>query len=91
LLEQDQAFFDGFLGDDVVDHHRAVLADAVRAVGRLILDGRIPPGIHQEDVIGSGEIQARPASLQGDQEDRRSVVASKRDARTIGGRPSSRA
>ena len=46
------------------------LADAVRAVDGLGLDGRVPPGVEQEDVVGGGQVQAEAAGLEADQEDR---------------------
>jgi hypothetical protein len=34
-----------------------VLPEAVRAVGRLLLDGRVPPAVEVEDVVRGGEIE----------------------------------
>src|SRR5207244_4510920 len=45
------------------------LPDAMRAVNRLRLDGRVPPGIEQEDVVGTGQVQADAARLKADQEE----------------------
>jgi hypothetical protein len=36
------------------------LADAVGAIGCLILDGRVPPAIEVEDVAGVGQVEPRP-------------------------------
>ena len=57
-------------GDQLVDEHRLVLADAVGAVGGLILDGRIPPGIIVDHRVGGGEVEADAAGFQADQEER---------------------
>jgi 2-hydroxychromene-2-carboxylate isomerase len=38
-----------------VDEHRLVLPDAVRAIGGLRFDGRVPPRVDEEHVIGRGE------------------------------------
>ena len=46
------------------------LADAVRAVDGLGLDGRVPPRVEQVDVLGGGQVQAQAAGLEADQEDR---------------------
>ena len=54
--------------DQAVGEDVPRLADAVRAVDRLRFDGRIPPRIEQEDVVGGGEVQAEAAGLQADQE-----------------------
>ena len=40
------------------DQRRPLLADAVGAVGRLVLGGRVPPGVEDEDVGGGGEVEA---------------------------------
>ena len=48
--------------------HPPRLADAVRAVDRLRLDRRIPPGIEQEHVVRRGQVQPEPARLEADQE-----------------------
>ena len=39
------------------------LADAVSAVDGLAFDGRVPPGVEDEDVIGFGEGQAGTGGL----------------------------
>ena len=46
------------------------LADPVRAVDGLGLDGRVPPGVEQVDIFGGGQVQAQAAGLEADQEDR---------------------
>ena len=35
------------------------LADAVGAVGRLVLDGRVPPRVEVDDGVGGGQVEAR--------------------------------
>jgi uncharacterized protein (DUF433 family) len=52
-----------------VDLDGAVLADAVGAVGGLVLDGGVPPAVEVEDVGGGGEVEADTAGLEGDDED----------------------
>src|SRR3569623_3584456 len=49
--------------------HGAGLADAMGARRGLVLDGRVPPGIHVDDRVGGGQVQAEAACLQRDQED----------------------
>ena len=44
------------------------LADAVRAVGRLILGGGVPPGIVMNHQVRAGQIQSRAPGLQRNQE-----------------------
>ena len=46
------------------------LADAVGAVDGLGLDGRVPPGVEQVNVLGGGQVQAEAAGFEADQEDR---------------------
>ena len=62
-------FFDRVFRDEAIDRDRTSLADAVRSVSRLIFDGRIPPRIEMNDVIGSGEVQASPARFERDQKE----------------------
>src|SRR5690625_885859 len=50
--------------------HRPGLADPVRPVNGLRLDGRIPPGVEHENVVGFGEREARTAGFQADEEHR---------------------
>src|SRR5260370_39612089 len=45
LLQFEHALFDRALRDELVDEDGRVRADPVGAVGRLVLDGRIPPRI----------------------------------------------
>ena len=54
----------------LVDLHVARLADAERAVGGLVLDGRVPPAVEVEDVVRRGEVQAEAAGLEREHEDR---------------------
>ena len=49
------------------------LADPVAAVHRLLLDGRVPPRVHQEDGAGGAEVQPDPAGLEREQEDLRAL------------------
>ena len=44
--------------------HVLALTDPERAIGRLILDRRVPPAIEVDDVVGRGEVEARAARLQ---------------------------
>ena len=54
LLQLVDAFFDGVLAEELVNKHRIVLADAVGAVRRLGLSGRVPPGVVVDHSVGSG-------------------------------------
>ena len=65
----EHALLDAARGDQAVDEHRARLADAVRAIGRLRLRGRVPPGIVVDDGVGAREVQAGAAGLEADEED----------------------
>ena len=56
------------LGDEPVDRDRAGLADAVGAIGGLVFDGRVPPGVEVDHVVGAGEVEAGAAGFQRDQE-----------------------
>ena len=41
------ALFDRLRGDKAINRDRILLSDAMDAVRRLILNGRVPPGIEQ--------------------------------------------
>ena len=69
-LERHHLLLDGVLGDQPVDHHLLGLADAVHPVDGLRLGGRVPPRVEQDAVVGLGQVQAEPAGLEADQEDR---------------------
>ena len=55
---------DGARADETVRDHGVGLADAPRAVARLVLDRGVPPAVVQHDVVGRGEVQARAAGLE---------------------------
>ena len=69
-LQRHHLLLDRAGGDHPVDHHRAGLADPVRAVHRLRFRRGVPPRVEQEHVVGLGEGQPEPAGLQADQEHR---------------------
>ena len=52
------ALFDGVLRDDLVDAHHLRLADAVRAVGGLVLRGGVPPGVGVHHHRRAGEVES---------------------------------
>src|SRR5262245_15211923 len=68
LLQLQDLLFNGVAGDDAAGEDGPGLADAVRAVDGLRLDGGIPPRIEQVDVVGGGEIEPQPSRLEADQE-----------------------
>ena len=69
LVQLDDLFFDGVARHQPVDGHRALLADAVGAVGGLVFDGRVPPRVHVDHVVGGGQVEAQAAGLEADQEE----------------------
>ncbi len=71
LLERAEA-------DQAVHEHRLALADAMHAVGRLLLDGRVPPAVEVEDVIRRRQVQTAAACADRDDEHRRPVLARER-------------
>src|SRR5258708_23277017 len=70
LLQFDDPLFDRARGDQFIDEDGLCLADAVGAVGRLVLDRRVPPGVVMDHRIRRGEVQAAAPRLQADQENR---------------------
>ena len=70
LLQLEDLLLDRVARDQPVGEHLPGLADAVRAVDGLGLDGRVPPRVEEEDVVGRGQVEAEPAGLEADQEER---------------------
>ena len=52
-----------------VDEHRLLLAQAVGPVDRLVLDGRVPPAVEQEHVVGELQVQPDAAGAVAHQDD----------------------
>jgi hypothetical protein len=52
LLELEDLLLDGVAADQPVGEDALGLADPVRAVDGLRLDGGVPPGVEQVDVAG---------------------------------------
>src|SRR5690606_20362140 len=50
------------------------LADAVGAVGGLVLDGGVPPAVVVDDVVGAGQVEAGAGGFERQQEHRRPPV-----------------
>src|SRR5262249_41389383 len=71
LLQVPDLLFDRADGEQAVRDHRAVLADAVRAVDGLCFDGGIPPRIEEHHVRRGGEVQPRAAGFERDEKDAR--------------------
>ena len=69
FLQLQDLFFDGVTGDEFINENGFILADAVGAVSGLHFDGRIPPRVQMDNVIGGGQVQADPAGFQADQEE----------------------
>src|SRR5690606_25569210 len=68
-VELENRLLDRALRHEAHDGDRFRLADAVRAVARLILGRRVPPRIEVDDRIGRREVEAGAARLQRDQEE----------------------
>ena len=64
--------------DEAVDEDVLVLAEPVGAVGRLLLDGGVPPAVEVEDVVRGGQVEAAPAGANRDHEHRRPVGVGER-------------
>jgi hypothetical protein len=59
LLQFKNFFLHGVARDEAIGKNLANLADAMGAIDGLRLDGRIPPWIEDENVIGGDKIQAQ--------------------------------
>ena len=54
-----------------MDVDGALLAEAVRAVERLVLERGVPPRVDENDVVAARQVQARAARLERDEDDLR--------------------
>jgi hypothetical protein len=68
LMQLPDLFLNGAAGNQAIDGHRFLLADAVSPVRGLVLYCRVPPGVQVDDVISRGEVQAQSSGPQADQE-----------------------
>ena len=57
-------FFEGVLGDETVDEDVVLLADAVGAVGGLILGGDVPLRVVVDDDVRRRQVEAGAAGPQ---------------------------
>ena len=57
------------LGDELVDEDRLGLTQSVDPVEALPLAGRVPGGVQQQEVVGSGEVQSHTSGLGRERED----------------------
>src|SRR6202142_3021144 len=74
LRELEDLLLDRTLGYQPIRRHHSGLPDAVRAIGRLILDRWIPPRIEMDHGVGRRQIQAASTRFERDEKHRRSVV-----------------
>ena len=62
-------FFDRAASDQPVNRHGALLTNSVSAVGGLVFDGGVRPGMHVDHIVGGCQVQTGAASFQADQKD----------------------
>jgi hypothetical protein len=58
------AFLEGPAGHELVDVFAVALPDPVGAVGRLVLDRRVPPAVVVQHVRGTRQVEPEPARLE---------------------------
>src|SRR5262245_2197298 len=61
-------------GDQAKCEYRARLTNPMRAIDRLRLDRRIPPGIEEKHVLRGRQVETESPGLQADQKDWTAVV-----------------
>ena len=66
------SFLEGVLGDETVNHHVLVLADAVSSISGLCLHGRIPPKVEMDHVQAAVRFRPVPAAFN----DRMNILSS---------------
>src|ERR1700724_164577 len=69
LDDRGNFLFERAFGEQLENLHGAALAQAVHAVGRLVLAGGVPPAVVVDDGRGGGEVDADAAGAQAPQED----------------------
>ncbi len=74
FVKFENPFFDGVTRDQSMDDDGSLLADAMGAVGGLGFDGRIPPRVEQENMVGGSEIQPGASGSKRKQHDRWTVL-----------------
>ena len=68
LLELHDLLLNRALGDQAVDVHLLVLADAVNTVHRLLFGGGVPPRIDNKHIVGLCQIKSYASGFQRDKE-----------------------
>ena len=76
-MEPQDPLFDGVARDQAVEYDWPVLAYPMCAVRCLLLHGRVPPRVEQEDVIRGGQVQASAARPEREEHHGRSVLGLK--------------
>ena len=67
-MKFEDLLLDGVLGDEFDGLDGLFLADAVGAVGGLLLGGGIPPRVEVDNGVRAGEVEAGAAGFEGDEE-----------------------
>lgn len=70
LMETENLILDGILRNKMIYSHILLLTYTVGTVGRLLLDGRIPPRVKVNHVVRARKIQTKSSCLQTDEKDR---------------------
>ena len=78
VLEQEDLFFDGIFADKAENKNIVLLPYAMSATRGLVFDGWVPPVIKEDDTVGRGEVKAKAASLQADEEYGDTIVGLKK-------------
>ena len=63
ILNLNHLALNGLVGDELVDEDRLGLAQPVDPVEALPLAGRVPGGVQQQEVVGSGEVESDTSGL----------------------------
>src|SRR5258708_7731096 len=70
ILQLQDLLLDRVAGNQPVGEHVAILSDAVGTIDRLRFDGRIPPRVEDEHIVGGGQVQPQSTGLQTDEKQR---------------------
>jgi hypothetical protein len=73
-------FLERSAADQLVKLNVVYRTDSECSVHCLVLDGGVPPPVEMEDMIGGCQVQPRPAGLEREDEETRSIAAARRKA-----------
>lgn len=66
-MQTQNLLFDCPLCNEVIYSYILFLSYAISSVGSLLFDGRIPPWVQMDDIVGASQIQPQSAGFETDE------------------------